>query len=188
MKVLIGSMVAGLILFFWQFMSWSLFNIHGPQMQYTPQQDQVLECLKASNLPEGEYFVPNKPPNMDATEYQAFAEKNHIGKPWAKIQYQHNFQNTMTMNMIRGFVLDVFAAFLLCMLLVGDPTLTFRKVLSACISIGLIAYLTIPYLNSVWFKSNSIPDLIDAFVPWTIIGLVLGWFLPRKIVRQEVVK
>jgi len=66
------------------------------------------------------------------------------------------------------------------MLLVGDPTLNFRKVLSACISIGIIAYLTIPYLNSIWFKSNSIPDMVDAFAPWTIIGLVLGWLLPRK--------
>lgn len=180
MKVLIGSMVGGLILFFWQFLSWGLLNIHGSQMAYTPLESQVLECLKSSNLPEGEYFVPNRPPDMNPTEYQKLAETNYIGKPWAKIQYHHDFQNTMGMNMVRGFVIDVFACFLLCMLLVGDPTLNFRKVLSACISIGIIAYLTIPYLNSIWFKSNSIPDMVDAFAPWTIIGLVLGWLLPRK--------
>lgn len=188
MKVAIGSVVGGLILFFWQFLSWQLLNIHGPQMQYSPIQDQVLECLKSNNLPEGEYILPNKPPNMDMAEYQKEFNANYLGKPWAKVQYHHSFDNTMPLNLIRGFVIDIFAAFLLCMLLVGDPTLTFRKVLSTCISIGLIAYFTIPYLNSIWFKTNSIPDLIDAFVPWTIIGLVLGWLLPRKIVRQEAVK
>jgi len=56
MKVLIGSMVGGLILFFWQFLSWGLLNIHGSQMAYTPLESQVLECLKSSNLPEGEYY------------------------------------------------------------------------------------------------------------------------------------
>jgi len=46
--------------------------------------------------------------------------------------------------------------------------------------VGLIGYLTIPYLNSIWFETNSIGHLIDAFVSWGLVGIWLGWWLPRR--------
>lgn len=179
-KIVIGTLVGGLILFFWQFISWGVGNLHGDQIAHTPLQEQLLSCLESAGLPEGEYFIPNKPPEMSQEEYGKIVEEKWIGKPWARIQYHHNFQNTMPMNMFRGLVIDLLAAFLVCVLLVGDPTLGFRKCLTACLSIGIIAYLTIPYLSSIWFKTNSLPDLVDAVVPWLLIGLAFGKILPNR--------
>ena len=84
------------------------------------------------------------------------------------------------MNLIRGFVIDFLAAFLLCYLLIGDTNLTFMKVLTGSLIVGIISYLTIPYLDSIWFESNSIPHLIDAIGGWGLTGAVLGWWLYRK--------
>jgi len=179
-KIILGTLAGGLILFFWQFFSWSLGNLHESQMSYTPLEQQLLSCLESSNLPEGEYFIPNKPPSTSQAEYQKIVEQKWMGKPWARIQYHHKFENTMGMNMFRGLVIDLFSAFLLCMVLVGDPTLNFKKVMMTSLAVGIIAYLTIPYLSSIWFKTNSLPDLIDGIVPWALIGLVLGMILPNK--------
>jgi hypothetical protein len=46
--------------------------------------------------------------------------------------------------------------------------------------VGGIGYLTIPYLNSIWFDNNSMGYLIDWLVQWGVVGAWLGWWLTRK--------
>lgn len=46
-------------------------------------------------------------------------------------------------------------------------------------AIGIIGYLTIPYLYSIWFETNSLGHLVDALVSWGLVGAWLGWWLPR---------
>ena len=105
----------------------------------------IRDSFKASNLPEGEYIIPNKPPEMPMKEYMEVFKQNHLNKPWAKVQYHHHFEDTMPMNMFRGLVIDLLCGFLLCFILLGDPTLTFKKVMTSSLVVGIIAYLTIPY-------------------------------------------
>jgi hypothetical protein len=50
----------------------------------------------------------------------------------------------------------------------------------ACVAVGIIGYLTIPYLNSVWFEGSSMGYLVDALVQWGLVGAWLGWWLPKK--------
>ena len=42
---IVATLVAALILFIWQFLSWGLINIHASEMSYTPKQDSVLQFL-----------------------------------------------------------------------------------------------------------------------------------------------
>ena len=179
-KIILGTLAAGTILFFWQFISYQGAKLHSSQMAYTPLESELLDCFKSHNLPEGEYIIPNQPPGMSMEEFQEVFNREHLNKPWAKIQYHNRFENTMAMNMLRGLLIDLLSGLLLCLVLLGDPTLTFKKVMTTSLVIGMIAYLTIPYLNAIWFKSNSLPGLIDAVVPWALIGLVLGLILPTK--------
>lgn len=178
-KLLIGGLVGGLILFLWQFASWSALNIHGSYMTHTPHQDQIMQKLAELNLEEGQYMMPNLAPGY-TSEQQAEYAKNMEGKSWALLTYRNNWSNTMPMNMVRAFIIDFLSAFLICFLLLGQVKLNFMKVLTGCLIVGIISYLTIPYLNSIWFKTDSIPDLIDAIVQWGLVGAFLGWFLPSK--------
>ena len=178
-KKLIATLVTALILFVWQFLSWSMLNIHGSQMAYTPQQDEILEFLENSEIQEGSYFLPTVPKGASAEDMQALQE-NAVGKPWARIQYNNSFNASMGMNLLRGFVINVIAAYLLIWIFLKIPRITMGNIISMCIAIGLIGYLTISYLNSVWFEGNSLPDLIDAIVPWSLVGVWLGWYLNRE--------
>jgi len=177
-KLILGGLIGGLILFIWQFLSWSMLNLHGSQLSYTSSQDAILECLKENNLSEGSYFLPTVSPDIPSSEHMDYMEK-FVGKPWATISYHNSMKMNMGMNMFRAFVVNVVAVLLLCYLLLGNPNLNFKMVLISSLLVGLISYLTVPYLNSIWFETNTMPDLIDALVQWGLCGAFLGWFLNR---------
>ncbi len=177
-KTLIATIVGALILFIWQFLSWAMLNIHQSQMSYTPQQDQILDALNTANLEEGTYFLPNVPPGTSSEDAAAQMEGRE-GNPWAIVSYRQDLKMAMGMNMFRAFIGNFVAIWILCWFLMKIPGLDLKTSLYVCIGVGLIGYLTINYLNSIWFENNSIPDLIDAVVSWGLVGLWLGWWLPR---------
>lgn len=177
-KQIIGALVAGILLFLWQFLSWTMLNVHQEEFGYTANQDKILQFL-GENLEEGSYYLPNLPPGSSQEEHQAAMESS-AGKPWATISYHKSMNPDMVMPMVRGFIVDVIAAWLLIWLLIRMNGMNFQRILTASIVVGLIGYLTIPYLNSIWFETNSMPYLIDTVVQWGLVGLWLGWWLPRK--------
>ena len=176
---LIGALVASLILFIWQFLSWAMLNLHGSEMSYTSNQDAIMEVLNA-NLEEGDYFLPASPPTATMEEQQAVMD-NAVGKPWAKITYRAAMSNNMGMNMFRGWIVDFLAAFLLCWILLKMTNLDFKTCLLSSLAVGLIGYFTINYIDSIWFEGNSLPDLLDAVVQWGLCGAWLGWWLPSRV-------
>lgn len=177
-KMLIGALVGSLVLFFWQFLSFSLLGVHDSGMSYTPNQDAILEVLDA-NLEEGTFFIPRAPMDASMEKQEALMEER-VGKPWAIVSYHKTLSNNMGMNLLRGWVIDFAAAFLLTWLLLKMADLDMKTALMASLAVGLIGYFTITYLDSVWFETNSIPYLIDTIVQWGIVGAWLGWWLPRN--------
>ncbi len=176
-RLLVGGLVGGLILFIWQFLSWSMLNVHAENFKYSENEQAVIDCLSA-NLKSGEYFIPGNPPGASSEELTKI-RKNAIGKPWAKINYREQYNVNMGLNMARGFVVDFLAALLLCWILLKIPNISFGDVVIGSLAVGLIGYFTGPYISHVWFESSSIGDLIDAVVSWGIVGIFLGWWLRR---------
>ena len=178
-KQLVGTLVAGLILFFWQFFSWSMLKVHQSEMQYTPKQDQIMTALNQLDLEEGHYFVPTVPADASMDDEQKLRD-NLVGKPWATVSYHKAFEVSMGSNMIRGFLLDLVSAFLLIWVLMKFRENNFMTTLLASLAIGTIGYLTIPYLHQVWMETDSTGYLIDTVVQWGLVGAWLGWWLNRK--------
>lgn len=178
-KQIIATLVGGLILFIWQFLSWAMIPIHKSVYGYTPNQDKILEVLEQNLAEEGEYHLPYPAPGT--SHEQAEAEMMaRVDKPWASINYHKSMNMNMGMNMFRGFAIDLVSAFLLVWLLMKFQTLNLMTAVQSSIVVGIIGYLTIPYLYSIWFETKSIEYLIDAVVQWGLVGAWLGWWLPRK--------
>lgn len=178
-KQLIATLVGGLILFLWQFLSWTMLNVHGNEFKYSANQDKILEALAQNLNEEGGYFMPGPPPGASREEQEA-AMQNGAGKPWATIQYHKAMNTGMGMNMFRGFAVDLVAAFFLAWLLLQFAQLNMRTAVLSSLAVGGIAYLTIPYLNSIWFETGSLGYLIDMVAQWGLMGVWLGWWLPRQ--------
>lgn len=178
-KQLIATLVGAIILFVWQFLSWALLPIHQSEYGYTPNQDKIMEVLNQNLTEEGTYFLPGAPPGSTQEEQQATMEAN-VGKPWASITYHKSLDMSMGMNMLRGFAIDLLSIWLLVWLLLRFETLNLTIAVQAAVSVGIIGYLTIPYLNSIWFETDSLGHLIDAVVQWLLVGLWLGWWLTKR--------
>lgn len=177
-KQIIATLVGALVLFIWQFLSWAAIPIHKEVYGYTANQEMIMNVLTQSNLDEGTYMLPTVPPGTSHDVAQQEATKN-IGKPWASVTYHKSFDMSMGMNMFRGFVVDLLSVFLIVWLL-GRMGINNRQTARLfCMIIGFIGYLTIPYLNSIWFGGNTLAHLADAIIPWAIVGSWLGWYLNK---------
>ncbi|MFK7775378.1 MAG: hypothetical protein AB8F94_24775 [Saprospiraceae bacterium] len=89
-KQLVGTLVAGVILFIWQFVSWNVLNLHQAEMAYTPKQDQIMEALSQLDLEEGHYMIPTVASDASMDEKEKLME-SMIGKPWATVSYHKAF-------------------------------------------------------------------------------------------------
>jgi len=178
-KQLIATLVGAAILFVWQFLSWALLPVHKSEFGHTPNQDKIMEFLNQNLSEEGTYMLPMSPPGSSPEQEAALMESS-AGKPWASISYHRSFSMAMGMNMFRGFAADLLAAWLLVWLLMQFQTVTLRSAVQASVAVCVFGYLTISYLNSVWFESNSMGFLVDALASGGLLGLWLGWWLPRR--------
>lgn len=178
-KQIIAVLVSAVVLFLWQFLSWSMLGVHQSEFKYTANQDKILEALNEHLGEEGTYMLPGIPPGTPMDQEQAMM-KVHEGKPWAHISYHKSLSMSMGMSLLRGFLADVVAAFLLVWVLMKIEKRNLSTVLLGSLAVGFIGYLTIPYLNSVWFETKSIGYLIDSVAQWGLVGLWLGWWLNRR--------
>ncbi len=176
MKTFYRALLGGLILFFYQFISFAGANFHGNAQAYTEKQDTIMAFLNSLNLENKQYILPRPAENATAEDQQKYAQESQ-GKPWAMVNY-HGSRNTgMLMPMLRGLLVDILAIFLLFGLLdkVADVNTT-QSILYAC-TVGLFTFLVVPYTNYIWYQTPDIwAHLLDALVPYTLIGALYARF------------
>jgi hypothetical protein len=179
-KMLIASIVGGIIIFVWQFVSYGAVNLHQDVVRYTDKEKNILAFLESQGLQEGGYMIPNSPP--DATSEQQKAVWDSMdGQPWASIQYHKALDGRMTMNMVRGLITNFIIVYLFCWLLMKIPSINFRTALLASLGLGLIVFMNSYYTNFIWYKNFDIKaSLIDAVVSWGLVGVWLGFYLPGR--------
>ena len=175
-KMIVGAFVGAILLFFWQFASWTFMPVHKAEFKYTETETEILAAL--DGLEHGSYMVPGTPPGTSMDDEQALLEES-VGKPWAYIHYRPEAKMTMGMNMFRGFAANFVAVLLLCWVLVKIGENSFFTTLKACLAIGILSYCTTSYSESIWFETNSLGNLTDALVGWGLCGAWLGWWLNR---------
>lgn len=178
-KTLIGSLVGAIILFLWQFVSWTASGLHRSAEAYTPKQDSILQYLNTQFSEDGSYFLPTHPDGASKEEQEKLYEAMD-GKPWAQIHYHKSMDMNMGMNMARGFSINIVTLLLVCWLFKKMGTPPFMTLLSASIAIGLIGFFNGPYINHIWFQTRDLMGhFIDAIVGWGLTGIWLGWWLRR---------
>lgn len=178
-KSIIASLVGGIIIFFWQFLSNAALDLHRPATQYTSNQDTILNFL-STQLEEGKYFLPNTPVGATTAEMQQLAETSK-GKPWAIIDYKKANTTNMPVNMGRGLITDIIMVWLFIWLLSKGNYGTFGSIFTASVVVGILSFLFFPYTNFIWYESPGIyADMLDGLMGWGLCGIWLGFYLKKK--------
>jgi hypothetical protein len=183
---IIAALVGGIIIFLWQFLSWSAMGIHKGEMKYHPKQTEIMSTLSANITEDGVYMIPNLAPGSTRADEEKLMEEMK-GKPTASVMYIKSYENNMVRSMIRGFLVDVFLVYLLIYIMTRGGTPPFVRVIAASVSTGLFTWLWGPYTAHIWFNYpwDAISGhLIDAIIAWGICGIWLGWYLNRRSVTR----
>ena len=181
-KWIIGSLVGAIIIFAWQFLSWSLLGIHNDAVKYHPAQDSIVNYLSSTITEDGSYMLPTGKPGSSRKEHEEMMTQME-GKPWASVIFHKEYHANIARRMIRGFLVDIFLVFTLIYVLTRAGTPVPVRVLAGSVAIGLFSFLWGPYTGHNWF---DLPmgmlkgDLIDAIAAWGLCGVWLGWWLNRK--------
>jgi hypothetical protein len=171
-KYILFGLVGGILLFLWQFLSHAALDLHGDFHEYTEKQDTITAFLESIDLKEGSYMMPMYPPNMSHEEIEKFMDQK-IGKPWIIMQYKKNWDMDMVMPMVRGFIIDIIAAMMLLYIFTQIKEFSTVKAIIISVFIGLIGFLSISYLNFIWYQTPDIwASLIDGIAPWILLGWI----------------
>ncbi|HSB92056.1 MAG TPA: hypothetical protein VLC28_03025 [Flavitalea sp.] len=179
-KLLIGSILGAIVIFFWQFLSFALLNLHNAATDYTPKQTEVLNYLDSQFTESGSYYLP-RTPNGASSEEMEKAMLDAQGKPWAIVSYHKSMNMSMGANMFRGIVINVIMVALLCGIVskLKDPT--FGQILLTSIAVGMIVFFNVPYTSHIWYEIFDLNAyLIDAIVGWGLVGVVVGLVYRRR--------
>lgn len=179
-KMLIGAIIGGILLMAWQTLSWTMLQLHYKGTEYTPKQDTILAVLGSQLEKEGSYFMPGHPKDA-SSEVIEKTMQDAEGKPWAVVSYHSSLEVNMGMNVVRGLLVNIVLAWLLCWAISKMNAPSFSTILIASIGAGLIAFLNGIYTAHIWFETFDLnAHLLDAIVSWGLVGLWLGWWWRRK--------
>ena len=179
-KLIIASIVGGIIIFLWQTLSWTVLNMHGPSQEYTPKQDSIMAFLNTQFTEDGAYLLPGYPKGTSYEEMQKTMPER-VGKPWMQIQYHKELNVKMGANIAKGLVTDILIVALLCWILIKMTDAGFGKIFMACLITGIIVFLNSPFTIHIWYpKADLGAHFTDAVISWGLCGLWLGWYLKRK--------
>lgn len=179
---IIASLVGALIIFLWQFISWTVSGIHDGGAKYNPQQNEILNALSTHIQEDGVYMVPRSAPDASQEEMKQQME-NMEGKPYAMVTYVSSYENNMVRSMIRGFLIDLFLVYLVIFILTRAGNPVFVNWILGAVSIGFFTWLWGPYTAHNWFQmpwEAITGHLIDAIAAWALCGIWLGWYMNRK--------
>lgn len=171
-RKLLFSLIGGLVLFAWLFVSNAMPNLHRAATRYTPLQEELLQKLQDSGLEPGMYVLGQPDPQKSQAEQQLEMEKL-AGKPWAILNFHKEMSMDMTMPMIRGFLVCMVIALLLFWLFLQQksPSLINRIYLS--LAVGMIVFFFVPYMKFIWYHEPDIfAHFADGIVPWILLGFI----------------
>lgn len=176
MKKIITLLVGSFILFVWSFLTWSMLQIHKNEFKYTANQDKIINFLNQNLEKDGSYMIPGLPPTATTEDHENFQKVNQ-GKPWAQVHFRKAMTMSMPMNLLRGFTINLVIVFLIMTLMGQFRSINMGNSIMTCLFIGLIGWMAIPYLNSIWFETESLGYLVDAIVPNLLLGAWLGFMM-----------
>lgn len=179
-KILIGGIVGGILVFLWQFLSWTVLDLHRSSQQYTSKQDSIISYLSTQFSEDGQYAVPTTPEHATKEQWEA-AMKSSEGKPWAIVSYHKAMKVNMGSNMARCLTANIVMIWLLCYILSQLRQPSFGKIFIISLFTGLIVFINAPYTMHIWYETPGImADLKDAIIGWALVGIWTGRWMSRN--------
>lgn len=188
MRIVLGAVVAGTVVFFWGAISHMALPIGTMGVNSLPGEEKTIAAMKESIHEPGFYIFPghdmNKP--MTASEMEAYAAKIKDG-PSGILVFKPNGGEAMSpRQLLTELGSSVVAALIAGLILTQVKSGYFARVLIVT-GLGLFGFVSvlISYWNWYGFPTDfTIGAALDEVVGWFLAGLVLAAIIrPAKVAK-----
>lgn len=174
-KLLLGTILGGLIVFAWGAISWMVLPWHAATLQAFTNEAVVSKVIQANAPQPGVYFLPNPRRQTTAAESTASAKA-------AKARMAESPMVFGTIRLVgvspdspayylQGLLVDMIGAFFMSRLLLTLPGLEYgarlRTITFVALTAGVLTYLP----DWHWWGFST------AYTAIKVLDLVIGWFL-----------
>lgn len=170
-------LLSGVALFFASFVSWMVVKLHKDDWRKTTAEDELLDVLRKTNVPVGNYMVPgvNHPSEMDSPEFQKKmdAGPRAVMTVLPKVSMGANLGLTMAIFLGVSFTLAYLAS------IAFKPGAAFIDVFRFTYTAALLAFLTATLMHSTWFRNRIVGHLIESVVYAAIPAAILAGMWPK---------
>jgi len=177
-KILIGGVVGGIVIFFWGFVSHMLLPIGDMGLQALPKEDALAAAMKADVPGPGLYFVPgrdmSKAPSDE--EMKAHMEKISKGPYGFMVIYPTGRDSSLAKHLPIELGTNVVCA-LLAAILVSQLRPGFIVRVACVTLIGLLASImtSVPFWNWYGFPTDfTLAQIAEHTVGWLLAGIALA--------------
>jgi len=177
-KILTWGVVAGVVLFFWGFVSHTLLPIGEAGFRILPEDAALLEFMGKQAPEPGIYFYPRLDPKA-GPEHMEEWQKRAASGPSGLIVHRPRGGTGMTPRLLGNELLSniacgIIAAWLLAQL----PPMTFGRRAGCVTILGVLAWLAVDFSQWNWYgfpTPYTMGAFVDETVGFALMGLVLAW-------------
>ena len=172
MKNIIAAIAAGLVLFVWTSVSWTVLPWRDAAVEKLPNEQLVMQNLADSAPKSGLYYIPGDEADYTEDTPTAFINIKKEG-----------FQVGFAGMMIKGLILDIVVALLAVYLLSMARGLSFKKRVGFVTLTGVLIGIAGNGFYWNWFAFPgyyTIIQILDSIIMWFLAGLVLAKLVPER--------
>lgn len=172
-KLIIASIVGGIILFVWGWLTWSLIPIHNASISNIDNEEAVVSAMHVNMDKKGVYVFPGIPTSQDQAAMDEYTQKMQQGPIGMIIYDPEGSDPMMPSQMIVGLLLTIISSFFTAWFLSRSMAAasTYIARVAFCGMLGVFISIVSHLTNWNWMGYP-----IDYTMSW-ILDSVIGWLL-----------
>lgn len=193
MARIVSAILAGAVVYYvWGMLAWMVLPLHNASVNELPDQQSMIDDIRALNLESGVYVAPYAADSASMTDPNSAYLKNHRAGPIFSLYLRKEGAEPMGMSvLLSGFVLDLLASGLAVLLLLGMGSCSQNYwcrvgfVAGLGVFVAIVGHLT--YWNWMYFPWDyTLAFIIDVVIGWALAGLAIAALIrPGLVVKQE---
>ena len=182
-RVVVSTLVGGLLLFAWQSLSWTVLPLHTQSLRYTAGQDSILALMAQHMDQTGMYYLPSPNPEDGSGSSYEEMETAMKGKPVAQVNFIQAYESNMGLNMGIGLLLSVLSALIISLVLARHTMGSALGRFAFSLGIGVILIAQDTLGDVVWWFHPAhwyVPEIIDYLAMFSLAGIWFAWYWGRS--------
>lgn len=187
-QLALGTILGAIVLFVWNALAWMIIPWPGEPLRHFTSEDAIVAAIKANAPRSGNYLIPNEPqrlPGMTEEQYQkamkdAEDRMNNGPNVFAVVRLE---PMSIGKAMVIGFLTNVIAVLLACILLLQTDRLSYRGRVAFVAGLGLLVFLAGHLDEWNWWGFSNAYTMMTfgaVVIGWIFSGLVMSIFVRGK--------